>query len=80
MDLSGQVNEEFRASQAGYCIQQSTSTHSFIVSQGFFQHLLRRKANSIYISIHTFMKCVIISNVYLYLKPNSIATNVMLFI
>lgn len=79
MDLTGQVNERFRASQAGYCTQQSTSTHTHsFVSKGFFQHLLRRKANLIYISMHTFMKRVIILNVYLYLKPNSIAMNIML--
>lgn len=85
MDLTSQVNDMFRASQAGYCTQQSTFTHTALsFPRDSFSlcrtRRFRREANLIYISIHTFIKYVVVLNVYLYLKPNSIATNIMLFI
>lgn len=66
MGVTSQINDKFTTSQAGYCTQQSTSTHTALsVLRVFFQHLdyknvYEGKANLIYISIHVFRNCVVL--------------------
>lgn len=64
MDLTSQINDKFTTSQAGYCTQQSTFTHTALSILGVFQHLdykngYEGEANLIHISIHISMNCVV---------------------